>query len=168
MKLDEGKEKFILAWGKLALEWGVNKTMGQVHGLLLVAYGPLSCDDVMEHLKISRGNANTTIRALLDWGIVYKHNIVGERKDYFIAEKDVWQVFTNILLKRKQKELDPMIKMLEKVSTVEGNCEESDEFCKMIKDLKHFSTKADSMLDTILKSKGNMLLGGFMKMGSKS
>ncbi len=164
MQLDEGKEKFIIAWGKLALEWGVNKTMGQVHGLLLVACRPFSCDDIMEHLKISRGNANTTIRALLDWGIVYKHNIVGDRKDYFIAEKDVWQVFTRILIKRKQKELDPMIKMLENVSHVEGKCKDSDEFCKMISDLKHFSTRADSMLDTILKSKGNMLLGGFMKM----
>ena len=167
MQLEEGKEKFIIAWGKLALEWGVNKTMGQVHGLLLVAHKPLSCDDVMEHLKISRGNANTTIRSLLDWGIVYKHNIVGDRKDYFIAEKDVWQVFTRILIKRKQKELDPMIKMLTNVSDVKGNCAASDEFCKMIKDLKHFSSKADSMLDTILKSKSNVLLGGFMRMGNK-
>ncbi len=165
MQLDEGKEKFILAWGKLALEWGVNKTMGQVHALLLVSHSPLSCEDIMKHLKISRGNANTTIRALQDWGIVYKHNIVGDRKDYFIGEKDVWQVFTHILLKRKQKELDPMIKMLQSVSTVEGKCEASDEFCKIIRDLKHFSTKADSMLETILRSKGNMLLGGFMRMG---
>lgn len=163
MKLNDGKEQFVTAWGKLALEWGVNKTMGQVHGLLLVAHSPISCDDVMDYLKISRGNANTTIRALVDWGIVYKHNIVGERKDFFIAEKDVWQIFTRILLKRKQRELDPMIKMLQNVSGVEGKCDASDEFCKMIKDLRHFSTKADCMLENILKSKSTFLLGGFLR-----
>ncbi len=164
MQLDEGKEKFVCAWGNLALEWGVNKTMGQVHGLLLVAHRPFCCDDVMQHLKISRGNANTTIRALVDWGIVYKHNIVGERKDYYVAEKDVWQVFTKILLKRKQKELDPMIKMLEDVSIVKGDCEASDEFCKIIKDLKHFSGKADAILGSVLTSKSNLFLGGFLRM----
>lgn len=164
MQLDEGKEKFITAWGKLALEWGVNKTMGQVHGLLLVAHRPFSCEDVMEQLKISRGNANTSIRALVDWGIVYKHNIVGERKDFFIAEKDVWQIFTRIILKRKQKELDPMIKMLENVSHVEGKCAASDEFCKMIKELNHFSHKADNILGNILNANSNILLGGFIRM----
>lgn len=163
MQYDEGKEKFITAWGKLGLEWGVNKTMGQVHGLLLVSHHPLSCDDIMEQLKISRGNAHTTIRTLVDWGIVYKHNIVGDRKDYYVAEKDVWQIFTKIILKRKQKELDPMIKMLGNVSTVEGKCAASDEFCKITKDLQHFSTKADSMLNNILSSRGNLFLGGFLR-----
>jgi len=165
MQLDEGREKFIIGWGNLATEWGVNRTMGQVHGLLLVACKPLSCDDIMGKLQISRGNANTTIRTLIDWGIVYKHNIVGERKDFYIAEKDIWQVFTKIILKRKQKELDPMLKMLESVSNVEGNCQSSDEFCKITKDLKHFSHKADTVLNSILKSKGNALLGGYMRMG---
>lgn len=164
MNIDEAREEFITAWGKLAMDWGVNKTMGQVHGLLLVACRPYSCDDVMEVLKISRGNAHTTIKTLMDWGIVHKHCVVGERKDYYIAEKDVWKIFTNILLKRKQKELDPMIAMLEKVSDVQPECQMSQEFVKMTQDLKNFSEKTDRILDNMLNSKTNILLGGALRM----
>lgn len=164
MKIDDAREEFIIAWGQMATDWGVNKTMGQVHGLLLVACRPYNCDEVMETLKISRGNAHTTIKALIDWGLVHKHTMVGERKDYFVAEKDVWKIFTNILVRRKQKELDPMIQLLDKVSGVKSQCPQSEEFIKMTNDLKSFSQKTDRILATLLSSKSNILLSNALRM----
>src|SRR5215216_1590631 len=89
MKYLEAKEKFIETWGVLGSQWGVNKTIAQIQALLLISANPLSTDDIMAELTISRGNANMSLRELLDWGIIYKKTIAGDRKEYFVAEKDV-------------------------------------------------------------------------------
>lgn len=152
MHLSEGKAKFIESWGALGSNWGISRTMAQVHALLLVSCQPLCADEIMESLQISRGNANMSVRSLMDWGLVHKVLKPGDRKDYFEAEKDMITVMKQIILQRKRKELDPMIKVLEEISKVECNCEESEEFCRTVNELKHFSTKADAMLEHMLTS----------------
>src|SRR5690349_15247451 len=96
MELKEAKEKFIHAWGTLATNWGINKTMAQVHALLLVSPEPLNAEEIMAELNISRGNANMNLRDLMDWGIVSKIHKSGERREYFWAEKDIWEVAKQI------------------------------------------------------------------------
>src|SRR5690606_28360221 len=102
MQLQEAKETFIQTWGSLGTEWGINKSVAQVHALLLSSYDPLSTDDIMEQLKISRGNANMSVRQLMDYGIAYKKVITGDRKEYFVAEKDTLKWALKIALMRKQ------------------------------------------------------------------
>ncbi|MDX1406723.1 MAG: transcriptional regulator, partial [Saprospiraceae bacterium] len=70
MHLSEAKAKFIESWGKLGSNWGVSRTMAQIHALLIVAREPLCADQIMEALKISRGNVNINVHALIDWGLV--------------------------------------------------------------------------------------------------
>lgn len=164
MDLIEGKEKFIQAWGALGSNWGVNRTMAQIHALLLLAPESLSAENIMEELKISRGNANMNIRALIDWGLVYKELKPGERKEYFVAEKDLWEVVKHIIIQRKKKELEPMIKVLDEISSVEGDDPASEEFIKMVREIKLFSNKADSTLDTLVKADSNWFVGTFLKM----
>jgi len=164
MQLDEGKRQFIDKWGQLGVNWGVCKTMGQIHALLMVANEPLSCDDVMEELSISRGNVNMNIRALVDWGLVHKKYKQGHRKEYFIGEKDVFTMFKSVIAMRKKKELDPMLRVLDEISAVQPECEESEEFCRMVKDLTQFSHKADSALNNVVSTEHNWLFGGIMKL----
>lgn len=164
MEFQEGKEKFIQSWGALGSSWGVNRTMAQIHALLLISPEALSADDIMEELKISRGNANMNIRALIDWGLVYKELKPGERKEFFIAEKDMWTVVKNIITQRKKKELEPMLRILDEISSVEGDSEKAKEFEKVVREIKLFSSKADSTLDSLVKSDSNWFVGTFMKM----
>jgi DNA-binding transcriptional regulator GbsR (MarR family) len=164
MNLVEGKDKFLQSWGALGSSWGVNRTMAQIHALLMISPTALSADDVMEELKISRGNANMNIRALIDWGLVFKELKPGERKEFFVAEKDMWKVVKNIIIQRKKRELEPMIKVLDELSSVEGAGEEAEAFVKAIKDIKLFASKADSTLDTLVKADSNWFVGTFMKM----
>jgi len=152
MHLTEGKARFIESWGALGSNWGISRTMAQVHALLLISSKPQCADEIMESLQISRGNANMSVRSLMDWGLVHKVLKPGDRKDYFEAEKDMITVMKQIILQRKRKELDPMIKVLDEISHVEGECNESEEFCRMVNELKRFSTKADSMLEHMLTS----------------
>ena len=152
MEVSEGKARFIEAWGAMGSSWGISRTMAQVHALLLVSQDPLCADMIMESLHISGGNANMSVRSLLDWGLVYKVLKPGDRKDYFEAEKDMITVVKQIILQRKRKELDPMIKILEEISDVDCKCKESEEFCRMINELRRFSTKADAILEHMLTS----------------
>ncbi len=160
----EAKQQFIQNWGNMATHWGVSKTMGMVHALLLIANKPLHVDELAQELGISRSNANMSVRSLLDWNIVYKTGCCGERKEFYVAEKNLWKVFIQIIEQRKSKELDPMISMLQDLSHVQANCPESAEFVKVMQDLGHFSKKADNALDNIIKSESSFLMQSFIKM----
>lgn len=164
MDWKEGKEKFIQAWGSLGSEWGVNRTMAQVHALLMISPQSLSADEIMEDLQISRGNANMNIRALMDWGLVYKELRPGDRKEYFIGEKDMWKVVRQIIINRKKKELEPMLKVLDEISGFKEDCQEAEALAKTINDIKMFSSKADSTLDKLIKADSSWFVGTFMKM----
>lgn len=164
MDWKDGKDKFIQAWGALGSEWGVNRTMAQVHALLMISPKSLSADEIMEELQISRGNANMNIRALMDWGLVYKELRQGDRKEYFIGEKDIWKVVRQIIINRKKKELEPMLKVLDEISGVREDCEEAESLAKAVRDIKMFSSKADSTLDMLVKADPNWFIGTFMKM----
>lgn len=163
MDFKEGKEKFIESWGKMASDWGINRTMSQVHALLLIAPDALTADEVMAELNISRGNANMTLRALMDWGLVHKQLKSGERKEYFFAEKDMWVVVRQIIIHRKKRELEPMLKVLEELSTVKGVDLESETFSRVISDIKLFSNKANQTLDVLTRSDSNWFTNVFLR-----
>ncbi len=164
MELDDAKQKFIQAWGTLGSNWGINRTMAQVHALLLISSEALCADDIMRLLKISRGNANMNIRALIDWGLVFKELKAGERREYFIGEKDMWNVVRQIITHRKKKELEPVLKVLEDVSNIEGDSKEKEDFLAIVNDIQRFAKKADKTLDKLVSSDANWLLTTFMKM----
>lgn len=163
MHLDEGKRQFIESWGQLGINWGTNKTMGMVHALLMMAPEPICADEIMDQLEISRGNVNTNTRTLIDWGLVHKKFKKGERKEYFIAEKDVVTIFKAVISQRKKKELDPMLKVLSEISNVEGHCSESNEFCKVVRDLNEFSHSADRALTNLINTERKWIIATLMK-----
>lgn len=164
MNYAEGKEKFIESWGDLGINWGISKTMGQIHALLLMSPKALNADSIMSELDISRGNANTNIRKLVEWGLLHKVEVKGDRKDYFNAEKDFWEIFKKIVEHRKKRELDPLVSLLDEISGVNGLCNESKEFCKVVQELRLFSNKADGALSNVIHSRNNWLLGSYLKM----
>lgn len=164
MNYEDGKDKFIQSWGTLGSSWGISRTMAQIHALLLLSPEALSADEVMENLQISRGNANMNLRALIDWQLVYKEHKQGERREFFIAEKDMAKVVKSIIIQRKKRELEPMLRILDDLTGVEGEDEKSEEMRKVVKDLKLFSHKADSALDALVKADSNWFFSTFLSM----
>lgn len=110
--------QFVLLWGEMATHWGINRTMAQIHALLYASERPLDTDEIMEALDISRGNANMNLRSLVDWGLVYKEHLPGSRKDYYVAEKDVWKISTTIIEERHRREVKPVEEAL--AATIEA------------------------------------------------
>jgi DNA-binding transcriptional regulator GbsR (MarR family) len=118
--LDQIKERFILHWGEMGSLWGINRTMAQAHALLFVSQNPLSANEIMEELQISRGNVSMALRELISWGIASRVHVKGERREYYTTEKDVWTMFRIIARERKKREVNPTINVLRE-SMVELN-----------------------------------------------
>jgi DNA-binding transcriptional regulator GbsR (MarR family) len=153
MKYAEAKEELIQAWGNLGYSWGLNKTMAQIHALLMISPKPLSTEEIMFELSISRGNANMNIRALLDWGIISRILIPGERKEFFKSEKDIWALARQVAKERRKRELEPILKVLREVNDVQSDgSDETKELKRVVKDLKNFAEKSDGLLETFIKS----------------
>ena len=165
MKLTEARQQFIASWGAFGTHWGINRTMAQIHALLLVSAGPITQDDIMEQLNISRGNTNMNIRELINWGLVERVLLPGERKEYFSAEKDIWKVVRQIVKERKKRELEPMLKLLDQLENVEGDKRDKDvkAFVEVVGGIKRLGKQADKTLDMMIHADENWFVSGLMK-----
>lgn len=165
MKLTEARQQFISSWGAFGTHWGINRTMAQIHALLLISPDPLTQDDMMEQLNISRGNANMNIRELINWGLVERILLSGERKEYFTAEKDIWKVVKQIIKERKKRELEPMLQLMEKLEAVEGDKRDKNikTFVDTVSSIKKLGQQADKTLDMMIKAEESWFLGTMMK-----
>ena len=165
MVLAEGKLKFIEAWGKLGSEWGINRTMAQVHALLLISAEALTTEEIMEQLSISRGNANMTLRDLIGWGLIEKQHKAGERKEYFFADKDVWNIARQVAKERKKRELEPVLKILGELSSVTGDDKDPEfkTFQKSVADISKLAKNADKTIETMLKAEESWFWGSILK-----
>lgn len=166
MKLAEAKQQFISSWGAFGTQWGINRTMAQIHALLLVSAHPITQDEIMSELSISRGNVNMNIRELVGWGLVDRVIISGERKEFFTAEKDIWKVATKIIKERKKRELDPMIKLLSQLEHIEGDKKDKEvqQFTEVVGSIKKLGLQADKTLDVMIKAEENWFTGSILKM----
>ena len=158
MEFKEAKNKFVQTWGALGSQWGINKTMAQIHALLMVSSEAISMEEIMEELQISRGNASMNIRALMDWGIVYKEYKTGERREFFTAEKDLDELAVKIARESSKREIKPALKILKEVSTIDANSSaEEKHLVDQTSKLYDFVLKADNMLDKITEFNKNWL-----------
>lgn len=163
MEYAEARNKFIQSWGALGSQWGINKTMAQIHALLMISEQPLSMEDIMDELQISRGNASMNLRGLMDWGLVYKEFKAGERREYFSAEKNVEDMAVKIARERSKREIKPALRILKEVSGITENNPEARQFIKQTGDLYAFMEKADNVLDRVTRQKDTLLSKFLMK-----
>lgn len=164
MELAQAKKQFINLWGNFGTQWGINRSMAQVHALLLSSEQPLCTEDVMEQLAISRGNANMNLRELMNWNLVYKDSVQGERKEYFKAEKDMWEVAKRIVRERKRREIEPLIQHLDALKQIDGKSEEKAAFEQTIENISHLVSRLDSLSNTLMKAEESAFFGLFIKM----
>ena len=163
--LDEARERFISQWGAMGSQWGINRTMAQIHALLMTSTDPVGTDDVMEMLEVSRGNAHTNLKELVSWGLVRIVVKKGERREFFEAEKDVWKIFTIVTRERKRREIDPALDVLSECAEAsrQMRSEEGKAFHQQMRQLEEFVGFASGVADRI----GKMNHGLAMQLAAK-
>ncbi len=137
---------FIRRWGEMGATWGISRTMAEIHALLYLASDPLCTDDVMEQLSISRGSASMNLRALGNWGLVQRVHRRGDRKEYFEAEKDVWQMFETILRERRRREVLPIVETIERCLALLSDGKRNNDGTK-VKDLNEQEKRFRDILE---------------------
>ncbi|MGL5838455.1 MAG: GbsR/MarR family transcriptional regulator [Sphingorhabdus sp.] len=99
--------RFILHWGDLGGQWGVNRSVAQIHALLYLSLTPMTAEDIADRLSMARSNVSNSIRELLNWQLIHRVPVLGDRRDHYAAETDVWEIVTRIAKGRKAREVDP-------------------------------------------------------------
>ena len=113
MKLSPVVSKYIVHWGEMGSRWGVNRTVAQIHALLYLSPEPLTADEIASALTVARSNVSTSLRELTNFRLVKITHRIGDRRDYFEAVQDIWELFFIIIEERKRRELDPIMAVLE-------------------------------------------------------
>lgn len=150
-QLKQARGEFVAQWGALGTQWGINRTMAQIHALLMTSPTPMTTDQVMAELEISRGNAHSNLKELVAWGLVRMVVRKGERRDYFEAEKEVWTIFTIVARERKRREIDPALMVLSQCAgaSEEMTSAEGKAFHDQVRQLQDFVAFASKMADRI-------------------
>src|SRR3954463_10971420 len=159
-ELQAARDEFVTQWGAIGSAWGINRTMAQIHALLITVPNPLTTDQIMEELKISRGNAHGNLRELVSWGLVRSVVRKGERKEYFEAEKDVWKMFCIVMRERRRRELRPAMAVLEQCAerTKGLRGTEAAMFNQQIKALRDFLDLTDNIITKISRSEQSKII----------
>jgi DNA-binding transcriptional regulator GbsR (MarR family) len=158
---DAADSLFIRRWGEMGATWGISRTMAEVHALLYLATEALCTDDIMDRLAISRGSASMNLRELENWGLIQRLHRRGDRKEYFEAERDVWQMFETIMRERRRREVLPIMETIERCITMvdEGRTplrgqvrKAADEYRKKYTDILEFCEMMNTMFNLMSKA----------------
>ena len=112
MPLQPVIEKVVLHWGEMGARWGVNRSVAQIHALLWLSGRPMNAEEIAETLGIARSNVSTSLEELQTYRLVTLVHMIGDRRNYYEAKGDTWDIVQAIVDERKKREIDPTLEVL--------------------------------------------------------
>jgi len=94
------------AIGQIIESWGFKKIMGMTWAFLYLCPEPASAKDICTALNISPALASITLQELTRWQVLKKISPLGKRRDYYIAEHDMWKMLNKILEYRERPQVE--------------------------------------------------------------
>lgn len=167
-KLPPAVEQIVLRWGDLGGQWGVNRSVAQIQALLFLSDTPLTAEDIAETLGMARSNVSNSLRELMSWKLIHRVPVLGDRRDHYEAETDLWQMATKVAQGRKAREIDPMVNAIRDAM---GRLEENDagvsaEVKSRLHRMHDFVTTVDSWYGQMLHVPPEILMR-LIRMGAK-
>jgi DNA-binding transcriptional regulator GbsR (MarR family) len=166
-KLPPAVEQFVLRWGDMGGQWGVNRSVAQIQALLFLSERPLTAEDIAETLGMARSNVSNSIRELLGWKLIRRVPVLGDRRDHYEAEADLWQIMTHIARGRKEREIDPAVAALRHVlETADGDAQISPTARARLKEMQSFLGTLDTWFSQMVTMPPATILA-LMKLGTR-
>ena len=160
-------ERFILHWGDMGGQWGVNRSVAQIHALLYLSERPLTAEDISETLGMARSNVSNSLKELIGWKLIRRVPVFGDRRDHYEAETDLWEMVTRIAQGRKEREVDPAAAALRAcIAEAEGDRRVSPVARKRLAEMEKFVATLNGWYDQMLGVPAPKLMA-LIKMGSK-
>ena len=104
--------QYVAHFGEMGSRWGINRTVGQIYALIFISPHALNADDIAEALEFSRSNVSMGLKELQSWRLVKLRHQPGDRREYFEAPADVWEIFRVLAEERRRREIEPTLSML--------------------------------------------------------
>jgi DNA-binding transcriptional regulator GbsR (MarR family) len=165
--LSPAVRRFVLHWGDMGDQWGVNRSVAQVHALLYLAEAPMTAEAIADSLGIARSNVSTSLKELQGWRLIHRVPMLGDRRDHFAAETDLWQMLTRIAQGRKEREIDPAVTALRAcVAEAEADRRLSPVAQKRLTEMLGFVESLDRWYGQMLQVPASQLMT-LIRMGSK-
>ena len=166
-KLPAAIERFILHWGDMGGQWGVNRSVAQIHALLYLAERPMTAEDIADRLGIARSNVSNSLKELTGWKLVRRVPLLGDRRDHYEAETDLWEMVTRIAQGRKEREIDPAAAALRScLAEAEGDPRISPVARKRLAEMDDFVRTLDRWYDQMLRIPAPKIMA-LIRMGGK-
>ena len=171
-KLTEAHQHFVQGMSRISNFWGFPKAMGAIYGAIYLSPTPLTLDNLVEQVGVSKGAVSTNVRQLERLNMVHRHLEVGDRKDYYIAETDFWKMIKSILSQREQHEFDKAINTVSESLEMAGDTDEDAElsafYQERMKAMQSFFKTLDSMFSAFLALEGLVSLSAIRSMLEKA
>jgi DNA-binding transcriptional regulator GbsR (MarR family) len=167
-KLPAAVEQIVLRWGDLGGQWGVNRSVAQIQALLFLSDRPLTAEDIAETLGMARSNVSNSLRELMTWKLIHRVPVLGDRRDHYEAETDLWQMATKVAQGRKTREIDPMVAAIRDAMAHldENDSEVSAQVKGRLHRMHEFVTTVDSWYQQMLNVPPETLMR-LIRMGAK-
>lgn len=166
-KLPPAVERFVLHWGDMGSRWGINRSVAQIHALLYLAERPLTAEDIADTLGIARSNVSNSLKELTGWKLIRRVPVMGDRRDHYEAETDLWEMVARIAQGRKERELDPAASAIRACrAEAEGDARVSAVAQRRLEEMERFVGDIEQWYDQMLSVPPPKLMA-LIKMGSK-
>jgi DNA-binding transcriptional regulator GbsR (MarR family) len=166
-RLSATVEQFVLRWGDMGDQWGVNRSVAQIHALLYLSERPLNAEDIADALSMARSNVSNSIRELIAWKLIHRVPIFGDRRDHYAAEADIWKMVTRIAQGRKQREIDPAVAAIRHVLDAANNDTRLGDVARArLHEMDEFVTTIDKWYDQMLSVPPDRIMA-LVRLGSR-
>jgi DNA-binding transcriptional regulator GbsR (MarR family) len=157
---------FVAHFGEMGSRWGINRTVGQIYALIFVSPAPLNADEIAEKLEFSRSNVSMGLKELQAWRLVRLRHQPGDRREYFEAPSDAWEIFRTLAEERRRREIEPTLSMLRNALLEEPASEEDRVALERMRGMHDLIELTTSWFDDVQRM-DQATLAKLMKMGAK-
>lgn len=151
MHLTDIARRFVVHWGEMGSNWGVNRSVAQIHALLFFHGQPLHAEEIADTLVIARSNVSNSLKELLNWQLIRVTHVLGDRRDYYETSSDVWELFRTIVRERKEREFDPTVRLLDELARDPALSGESPATQDRVRSTLEFMTTLGSWSEEMLR-----------------
>ena len=166
MTLSRITQRFVLHWGEMGSRWGVNRTVAQIHALLFVLGKPMTAEDIADALGVARSNVSNSLRELGNWNLVRITHVMADRRDFFEASSDVWELMRIIVRERKLREFDPTVALFNEALVDPKFTSEPADLQKRIRETQALMQSLSTWTDDMLKLEPTLLVK-IIRLGGK-
>ncbi len=157
---------FVSHFGEMGSRWGINRTVGQIYALIFVSPRPLNADDIGDSLEFSRSNVSMGLKELQAWRLVQLRHLPGDRREYFEAPTDAWEIFRTLAEERRRREIEPTLSMLRSALLEEATTDEDRIAQQRMKSMHDLIELMTTWFEDVQRM-DQKTLAQLMKMGSK-